>query len=455
MDVVSAIRRSALVPEGACVLAALSGGADSTALLCGLYDLQAELGLTLRAVHINHNLRGEESQRDEHFCIALCAQLRIPLSVRRVDVPEEAARTHSSVELAARNLRYRIFAEEGADCLIATAHTASDLTETVLLNLTRGTGLAGLCGIPAQRGNIIRPLLSVTREEILSYLAARGQEYVDDSTNQGDEHTRNRLRHRVVPLLLEENPSLHRTISAAAEQLSAEQSYLAEQTRRTYETCLTAPDTLSGLRGLHTAIRRRCIATLLESAGVVRSHTLITAAEALLENGGKREVAKGIYLIAEGDVLRLARASDVPVYIAQPMKPGENRIISGKLCLAEICEDIDFIKSSIVHSKFTNNVLDYDKIKGVAVFRKVKQSDRLFLPERGFTASVRKLIQNRFSQAERGFVHILADDAGVIWIEQIGTAARVRPDAETKRMLTLTVSAGQKTRSELIDTEKE
>lgn len=455
MAVVSAIRESGLIPYGSRVLIALSGGADSTALLCGLHDLRSELALTLRAVHVNHGLRGEESLGDEQFCRALCARLEIPLVVRPADVRGEAMRTHTSVELAARNLRYRIFAEEGQDHLIATAHTACDQTETVLLNLTRGTGLAGLCGIPQRRGNIIRPMLALTREEILQDLARRGQTFVDDSSNQSDMHTRNRLRHHVVPRLMGENPALHRTVSMMTQQLSAEQAYLNEQTEAAYQACLTAPDTLDGLLSCPTAIRRRCIAKLLETAGIPRSFALITAAEEMLSTGGTREAAKGIYLSAADGILRLAQKESVQEISAQEMKIGENNIFSGKICLAELVEDVDSIKNENVHNKFTNNTLDYDKIIGVAVFRRYRRNDRISLPNRGFTASVRKLVQEKIPVAERGVLHCLADDAGVIWMEQIGAAERVQPDRNTARLLTLTVTADHKTRSELIDTEKE
>ncbi len=454
MRAADVIRASGLIPAGSCVMTALSGGADSTALLCGLYALRHELDLTLCAVHVNHCLRGEESQRDEQFCKNLCARLEIPLTVRRVDVFAEAERTHTSLELAARNVRYRIFEEEGHGCLIATAHTASDQTETVLINLTRGTGLAGLCGIPQRRGNIVRPLLTMTREEILQDLSALGQDYVTDSTNLGDAHTRNRLRRHVVPLLEQENPALHRLIGSSVAQLRAEQDYLAEQTEAAYQACLTAPDTLEGLCDLHMAIRRRCIARLLETAGVPRSFALITAAEEMLLTDGKREVAAGVYLTASNGVLRLTHKEQVQEISAQKMKIGENIIFSGKLCLAELSVDIDLMNNENVHNKFTNNRLDYDKIVGVAVFRRYRRNDRISLPGRGFTASVRKLVQEKIPVPERGMLHCLADDAGVIWIERIGTAQRVLPDENTVRLLTLTVTADHKTRSELIDTEK-
>ena len=191
------IHRYAMVQPGDTVTVALSGGADSTALLLGLLALREQLGISLRAVHVNHHLRGAESDRDAAFCAQLCEERQVPFFLGTCDVATYAAqRKHTSCEMAARELRY---AQLEALCppgsKIATAHTASDNTETVLERLTRGTGLAGLCGIPPIRGRIIRPLLYVTRPQILGFLAQQHQSYVTDSTNAQDAFFRNRLRH--------------------------------------------------------------------------------------------------------------------------------------------------------------------------------------------------------------------------------------------------------------------
>ena len=175
------------------ILVALSGGADSTALLL---SLQA-CGCELAAAHLNHCLRGSESDRDEDFVRALCARLGVPLTVERADVRAHAAAQGCGIEEAARSLRYA-FLERAADAVgadwIATAHTADDNLETVLFHLTRGTGTRGMAGIPPRRGRIIRPLLGATRTEIEAYLAGKGEPYVTDSSNLTDAHTRNRIR---------------------------------------------------------------------------------------------------------------------------------------------------------------------------------------------------------------------------------------------------------------------
>ena len=200
-----------LTPEGL-VLVGVSGGADSIALLIVLQ----QLGYSVQALHCNFHLRGKESDRDERFVSAFCRQKDIPLLIRHFDTREYAAQHNISIEMAARDLRYewfyQVLAETKAQC-IAVAHHKNDQAETLLLNLIRGTGIRGLAGMYPLRNNIARPLLCVTREEILSYLNQMNQDYVTDSTNLEREATRNKVRLDVLPLLAEINPNIINTLS--------------------------------------------------------------------------------------------------------------------------------------------------------------------------------------------------------------------------------------------------
>ena len=176
-------RGRALFPAGATVTAALSGGADSVAMLHLLRSLKGELGITLRAAHYNHHLRGEASDRDEDFCRELCHELGVPLRCGGGDVAAFARERKISLELAARKLRYDFLLS--GDGLVATAHNAGDSLETVLMNLTRGAALRGLCGIPPKRDCVVRPLLCLSRREIEDYLACHGLPHVNDESNCG------------------------------------------------------------------------------------------------------------------------------------------------------------------------------------------------------------------------------------------------------------------------------
>lgn len=201
------------------VLVALSGGADSVALLHLLLDM----GYTCEAAHCNFHLRGDESDRDEAFVRQLCLQLETPLHIRHFQTTEEAAKRHISIEMAARELRYTWFEElrrkQKAD-VIAVAHHKDDSVETLLLNLIRGTGINGLLGIRPKNGNIVRPLLCIDRREITEYLQEIGQPYVTDSTNLQDEYTRNKIRLNLLPLMQEINPSVKESLLRTAEHLN-------------------------------------------------------------------------------------------------------------------------------------------------------------------------------------------------------------------------------------------
>ena len=191
-------REEGLFSAGDRVVCALSGGADSMAMLWCLHSLQAGLGITVSAAHFNHRLRGAEADRDEAFVRAFCAGRGIALTVGSADVAQYAKDHGQSLEEAARECRYAFLRALPCDKL-ATAHTADDNAETVLLHLLRGSGLRGLCGIPPRRGSIVRPLLSVTREQVTAFLRAENIAWVEDSTNAEEFCTRNRLRRRVLP----------------------------------------------------------------------------------------------------------------------------------------------------------------------------------------------------------------------------------------------------------------
>ncbi len=237
------ISRKSLLKKGAHCLVALSGGADSVALLRVLIAL----GYRVSAAHCNFQLRGEESIRDEQFCRALCERLQVPLQVRAFDTQRYAAENKVSIEMAARELRYAWFSElvegTGAEVgdkagamdgtmVLCVAHHMNDNAETLLLNLLRGTGLDGLCAIRPKTAVCVRPLLGVTRQEIETYLSMLQQDYITDSTNLIADVQRNQLRLNVLPLLQQINPRAMENIALLAERLSDEQELLLWQILR-------------------------------------------------------------------------------------------------------------------------------------------------------------------------------------------------------------------------------
>ena len=217
------------------VCCAISGGADSTALLLLLDSANSlprnALGVGLSAVHINHKLRGAESDADQSFVQTLCERLNIPLSVHPVDTAAHATAQRETIEEAARNLRYDVFSSllnSGQATHILTAHTLDDQAETVLMKLIRGAWLEGLSAIAPEislpQGKILRPLLHLHREDLRSYLTAQSQPWREDSSNNDEAFTRNRVRHTVMPALRAENPSIDHTLSNLAELAREEEA---------------------------------------------------------------------------------------------------------------------------------------------------------------------------------------------------------------------------------------
>lgn len=213
-------------------LVALSGGADSVVLLLVL----KELGYSIEAVHCNFHLRGEESLRDEQYCKGLCERENIPLHIAHFDTKEYADLHKVSIEMAARDLRYKYFFQLKDDlqaAAICVGHHKEDSVETILINLLRGTGLSGMMGISPDANSIIRPLLSVSRQEIEQYLEERKVNYVIDSTNMIDDVVRNKIRLNIIPLLKEINPSVNDAILTTAQHLTDANIILQDSLEKT------------------------------------------------------------------------------------------------------------------------------------------------------------------------------------------------------------------------------
>ena len=250
-----------LIPDNAAIVMGVSGGADSVCMMSVLKAIYGtEDNVRLFAVHINHNLR-EEATDDEAYVKKLCDDLRIPLIINSVDVKARSEADGISCEEAGRQLRYEAFEEaEGlieagrfpgkttykadrANIRIAVAHTADDNAETMLLNLWRGTGLKGLCGIPARRGNVIRPVMCLSREETEGYLNAKGIVYCTDKTNEGDDYTRNRIRHNIIPTACREvNSQAVAHMNVTAMQLTGAWEFIEDQTDAAYKESVSWSD---------------------------------------------------------------------------------------------------------------------------------------------------------------------------------------------------------------------
>ncbi len=311
----SALAEYKMIEKGDAVVAALSGGADSVSLLHALTELSGELGITVSACHVNHHLRGEESDADMHFCEKLCADLGVELKVLEADVASMQQK-HESLEECARRVRYDFFADVSAGKKLATAHNSNDCAETVLLNLMRGTGLKGLCGVPPMRGNIIRPLIFCTRDDVEAYCNSRGLSWVTDKTNLSTDYTRNKIRHIILPEMLKINGSLFSTMNRMELSLREDSDFLdgmaaeslleAErpvELRRslgdgTYEHIQLKGWSAEKLAALPKPIQSRAIKLILTGGGIEPSALRInTARDIIVQGGGKFNPCRGKFFV--------------------------------------------------------------------------------------------------------------------------------------------------------------
>lgn len=308
------------LPQGGRVLCAVSGGLDS---MCLLHFVSSLEGFSVAAAHFNHRLRGEAADRDQSFVEDWCRERAIPCLTGQGDTRKRAAEQGESLEEAARNLRYAFLEEAGAEFdAILTAHHAQDNAETVLLNLLRGTGTAGLGGIPRQRGKLLRPFLPLERETLAAYSAEHHIPYVEDETNAEDAAARNVLRHRVMPVLKELNPRAVEHISRAA-AIAAEENVLLEQMAE--ELAIRAEKKAAVLAAAPEILAGRAALCLLDRHCGGRRDLTARHAQQLLElaekESGETHFPSGWIARKEGDALSFCCSEELP---AVEIRPGES-----------------------------------------------------------------------------------------------------------------------------------
>lgn len=405
------IKRYDMIRPGDTVIAAVSGGADSVALLFAMYLLKDSLGIALEAAHFNHGLRGEESDRDVEFVRSLCGRYDIPFHLGSGSVRAG----EKGLEAAARDARYAYFATLSGK--IATAHTADDNAETVLMHLVRGTGLKGLGGIAPVRGNLIRPMLGIQRQEVLEFLEEYHLSFVEDSSNRTDAFLRNRLRHHVMPLLRKENPRLAENLSAMALSLREDETALETLT-------VTEPDA-EVLRGVPAAVRSRSIAAFLKRNGVKEpeaEHIALTE-KLIFSNkpSAKADLPGGVTVAREYGKLTVL---DNTAPLETMVLPINGTVELPRIGLRVLCSPAE----EIVDTPEDFTVIP----QGPIVLRCRQEGDAL--RRSGGTKSLKKrFIDRKIPASRRHLIPVAADEGGILGVygfgadlDRLGPGVRIR-----------------------------
>ena len=466
IDFVEKVRRTIekhhMLEKGDWVVVGLSGGADSSALLEALYLLKEQYSLSLFAAHINHGIRGEEADNDEAFAESLAKQRDIPFLCLKADAPAYAKEHRIGLEEAGRRIRYDYFESCAKGGKIATAHTLSDNAETVLLHLSRGAGTKGLCGIPPVRGNIIRPLIECSRDEVEAFCKKRGLDFVTDSTNLCDDYSRNFIRNNIIPLFKKLNPGFERAVSRSAAIAAGEQGFIERAAQKALSDCAEKPfpqdaqnttDSLdtAKLLSLDEGLRMRVLKLFLE--GLFKKSTvdysLVSRLNDSLDTGKAVNLRDGKKAVFEDGRLTVACQKDPlpqPFYKKIDLSKGD-AVIFAKGKRVEIRRGEKFEKAEIngcqkINSLLSYNVLDRDKISNTVILRTRLSGDKITLKKRGCTKTLKKLWnEKKFTEKQRQSFLILESDSALVLSEPDGVNAGYEADKNTKNILSVKIFA--------------
>jgi len=446
------IARYRMFENGQSVAVAVSGGADSVCLLHVLRELAPSWDLHLQVIHVNHRLRGAESDDDAGFVRRLAAEFGLPFRVHEADMTQVS----DNLEQAAREARLSVFRDairSGAAARVATGHTRSDQAETVLFRFLRGAGTAGLAGIrPVAPPGIVRPLLEIDRSEVVQFLQQRGIPWREDSSNASPAFARNRIRHDLLPRLTQEwNPALARNLAQTADWALAEESYWDAEIDRLAAAHLTArPDSLvigtETLRQLPLAAARRLLRRAIERVkgdlrGIEFSHVngILEMAEATEGHG--RLQAPGLDVMRSFEWLRLARPVENGLagrnYRLPAPIPGVFRIPGTELEIRlEIIEKPSSSAGSNSVYNETMDAVDWHRVSGLVELRNWRPGDQYQPRGAGGVEKIKTLFQDhRVPLWERRHWPVLTEGSSIVWAHRFGVAAQFAADQDSSTIL--------------------
>ena len=429
-QITSTIEKHKMIPPNSKIAVALSGGADSVCLLVCLNELKDKYGAELFAVHINHMLRSN-ADTDEEFVAELCNKIGIPLAIHRHDVGKEAKVRGISEELAGRLIRYECFNKEleirggSKAALIATGHNKNDNAETVFMNIIRGTGMQGLCGIPPVRDNIIRPLIEIERSEITEFLHERGIKYRTDETNAQDIYARNKIRNSVFPFIEQSvNASLTSNLCRLSEIVKTDNDFLEHEAKRCYDECKSEKADMPGgvniarFNQFHSAVKRRIIMLLYAEAAGSRNDLEHVHIEAVLsicekESGKSVNLPGGVVAKRSYGVLYMCKDDKENREFSYDLAVGQTLFIEelGKTVKMSLKNDLNDATNACTRA------FNYDIMKDGIKIRNYKSGDKIYINTLGGHKKLSDYFtDNKIPQEKRRKTALLACGSDIIWI---------------------------------------
>ena len=438
--VFSTIEKYNMIKNGDNIIVALSGGADSVALFHFLFQNKEKYNINLSVAHLNHGLRGAESDGDENFVCLLAKKYNVECFTKKVNMLTDTPPKKMGTEEWARLLRYE-FLEDIANkknAKIATAHSLSDNCETLLFHITRGTNIKGASGIAKIRQGIIRPLLEVTRSEIEEYCTSNKLDYVTDSTNLKDDYTRNKIRLNIMPILKKINSNVEVSMGRFINTQEEIDNYFNQKADKVLSESKIAKDKYNKyiILSQDTIIIKYIIAKLVKQKGQVDSKKVDLILNLLQKDSSAVEITTNERLIINKDTIYFkTQYKDINIE-EKPLIDGKNLFYDGfNIYIEKISK-----KSCVNFEKFNKNSFkymgDYDKIIGQAVLRGRKTGDEYEIPKRNCTKSLKKFfIEEKIPQEQRAKIPVLAIDNKIIWVNGYGFIKEYQVNEETENIL--------------------
>ncbi len=450
------INRYRMINRGDRVIIGVSGGADSTALLHVLAHLEVLLKARFRVVHVHHGLRGKEADRDAKFVEDLCRRYKIPCRIVEVQADQFAKKHHISLEEAGRWLRYAAFDEEAAawekeadtqKCVkVAVAHNKEDNAETILMQLTRGSGLKGVAGMKPVRGRIIRPLLTVSRADIEAYLRKEELEWCTDSSNLQDDFTRNRIRHEILPRLVNEvNRGAVDNITRAGRLIGEADVYLAKQAEQILQKTVVRDEESAGIAQEDLDRQEPIIRTYmlrLMIGYVNRTMKNITAKHiedldrlADSETGKRIDLPYGLEAVKTYDMLWIGKKGFVGANGSRVFPESRITAEMNEYYRKNFAFDVfDYDPAMDIPAESNVKWFDYDKIDNVMELRPRRTGDFIMLKDGGRKTVKSLMIDEKIPAAGRDRIPLLAMGSHVLWVVGYKESFSCRIDNDTRRV---------------------